>query len=155
MKDIKNYEGLDAATEDGRIWSHLSKKYLKPGINNYGYATVQLYIKGKAKEFLLHRLIALTFLPNPDGLPQVNHKDENKLNNAVSNLEYCTAAYNNSYGTRLEAIGTKKRKPVLCIELNKIYSGASIAEKALNIAGVAAVCRGRRHTAGGYRFEYI
>lgn len=156
MKDIKNYEGLYAATEDGRVWSYRKKKFLKPGVNNFGYATVQLYNKnGSKKEFLLHRIIACTFIPNPDNLPCVNHIDEDKLNNTVSNLEYCTVAYNNCYGKRLEAIGAKKRKPVLCVELNKTFSGASIAEKTLGISGIAAVCRGIRPTAGGYHFEYV
>lgn len=86
MKDIKDYEGLYAVTEDGRIWSYRRKKFLKPIVVN-GYLQVHLYINGVKKVFYVHRLVALAYLPNPNNFPQVNHRDENKQNNDVSNLE--------------------------------------------------------------------
>lgn len=91
MKDIGN--GY-FATEDGRIWSRKTNKYVKERIGPRGYYMVNLSIDGKCKTFTLHRLIANAFLPNTENLSQINHKDGNKLNNNVSNLEWCSARYN-------------------------------------------------------------
>ena len=68
--------------------------------NCNGYRIVNLKVGGKYKTFRVHRLVAQAFIPNPNSLPQVNHKDENKANNCVENLEWCTALYNNTYGSR-------------------------------------------------------
>jgi hypothetical protein len=104
MKDIPGYEGLYSATTDGQIWSHKSKKFLKPyTVGTYKkYLGVKLVKNGKAKSYRVHRLVAMTYLPNPDNLPQINHKDENPQNNCLENLEWCDAMYNNHYGTRTE-----------------------------------------------------
>lgn len=67
-----------------------------------GYSIVKLSINNKAKEMKVHRLVANAFIPNPNNFPCVNHKDENKSNNNIDNLEWCTYEYNNSYGTRIE-----------------------------------------------------
>lgn len=69
-----------------------------------GYSSVCLKVSGKYKSFRVHRLVAIAVIPNPDNLPQVNHKDENKANNCVDNLEWCTALYNNTYGSRPDKI---------------------------------------------------
>lgn len=114
-KDIPEYEGLYQISNRGRVKSfRQSTKYgkaaeyiLKPTVANNGYCQVTLYGAGKRKKFLVHRLVANAFIPNPDNLPQVNHKDEDRLNNAVNNLEWCSALYNNMYGTaRLRSIDT-------------------------------------------------
>lgn len=100
-KDIPHYEGLYQVSNLGNIYSVRYGKRLKPVIMNNGYCAVTLRnIYGKQKIELIHRLVALSFLPNPNQYPQVNHKDENKANNKVSNLEWCTAKYNYSYGTK-------------------------------------------------------
>lgn len=114
-KDIPNYEGLYQISNFGRVKSfRKSTKYrcqseyiLKPYVPQHGYEVVTLYDKSTKHKFLVHRLVATAFLPNPDNLPQINHKDENKRNNNVTNLEWCTAEYNNAYGTaRLRASDT-------------------------------------------------
>ena len=120
MKDIKNYEGLYAVTSCGKVWSYRNNKFLKPGLVS-GYLQVVLADKGSRAQYKVHRLVAEAYIPNPKGLPQVNHKDENKLNNSVNNLEWMTAEENANYGTRSERIGNKLGKPVYCVELDKVF----------------------------------
>lgn len=111
MRDIKGYEGKYAITEDGKIWSYVYKKLLKPSLDRDGYEIVWLYDKNrKVKALKIHRLVAETYIPNPDYLPQVNHKDENKQNNNVSNLEWCTGKYNANYGTRNKRISDIQKR---------------------------------------------
>lgn len=98
-KDIGGYEGLYQVSNLGRIWSYKTNKILKGSIDSHGYRQVDFRKDGKRKTILLHRLVAKAFILNPDNLPQVNHKDENPLNNHVNNLEWCTQEYNLSYGT--------------------------------------------------------
>lgn len=88
-------------------------KELKPYLDEDGYAHVALSIRGRAKRYAVHRLIAQTFIPNPNNLPQVNHKDENPSNNNVDNLEWCTLQYNIRYGTRTVRMAETNSKPVV------------------------------------------
>lgn len=112
MKFIKGYEGRYSITDDGRVFSHLKNKYLALG-NFKGYRQITLYKKGEERRYSVHRLVAEAFIPNPDGLPCVNHKDENPSNNHYTNLEWCTIKYNNNYGNRnKKMIATRaKRNP--------------------------------------------
>ena len=129
-KDIPNYEGLYQASNLGNVRSldkivnagnqfgckfKITKKgkVLKQHINKYGYKRVTLIVDNKAKNFQSHRLIAQTFIPNPNNLPQVNHKDENKLNNKVENLEWCDSCYNINYGNRNKLVAEKLKKYML------------------------------------------
>lgn len=82
--------------ENGEVFSLYSNKILKPDIVG-GYEQVSLSINNEVKRFKVHRLVAQLFIPNPEELPQVNHKDGNKRNNNVSNLEWCDAWYNNKH----------------------------------------------------------
>lgn len=110
-KDIVGYEGLYQVSNLGNVkrlkgYKGRGKGYIveehliQPSINSRGYQNVVLCKNGKTKTFSMHRLVAIAFLDNSDNLPQVNHKDENKLNNCVDNLEWCDSKYNNNYGTR-------------------------------------------------------
>lgn len=99
MRDIKGYEGLYGITSCGRVWSYRNKKFLKPG-NCQGYLRVVLCKKGEGQSFYVHRLVAEAYIPNPQGLPEVNHKDEVKSHNWINNLEWCDRTYNINYGTR-------------------------------------------------------
>lgn len=82
---------------NGEIYSKLSNKMMKTQTNRYGYLQVMLYNNHKGKLLTIHRLVAQTFIPNPENLPQVNHKNGVKTDNRVENLEFCTAAYNNQH----------------------------------------------------------
>lgn len=97
-------------------------------------------------------MVAAAYLPNPDNLPEVNHRDENKQNNAISNLEWCDHSYNMNYGTRNEKIAKANSKPVRCIETGVIYNGTREAERqtGLNNSGISRVCRGELKTCGGF-----
>lgn len=104
-KDIKGYEGKYQVSSCGRVKSLSNNKtrkerILKPNIDNKGYKTVCLCMNGNVKRFLIHRLVAIAFIPNPNNCPIINHMDENSKNNHVSNLEWCTYKYNNNYGTK-------------------------------------------------------
>lgn len=88
------------ATEDGKIYSGKSNKYLSTRKSKRGYLLVNLSIDGKCKTFSVHSLIAKAYIPNPDNLPEINHKDGNKENNTVSNLEWCTSSQNSVHALR-------------------------------------------------------
>lgn len=107
-KDIKGYEGKYQCSSLGNIKSLVYKKpkILKPRLDKDGYLKVILYKDGP-KEFRVHRLIADAFIPHPNDLYIVNHKDEDKSNNCVDNLEWCNADYNNNYGMRNSKIREK------------------------------------------------
>lgn len=155
MKDIKGYEGLYAVTSCGKVWSHYKNKFLKPHKHNCGYLSVELCKNGKRKVYLIHRLVAETYLLNPDNLPQVNHKDENKFNNYLNNLEFCLVAYNNTYGTRIKRAAEAHSSPVYCVELNTEYKSIIDAARALHInrGNICSVINGNRKTAGGYHWR--
>lgn len=191
-KDIKGYEGLYQISNYGRArsldryivdsWGRKYKikgKMIKNKINKKGYLFTYLSKNGNNKNYQTHRLVAEAFLDKNDfkycededlskidlNDLQVNHKDENKTNNNVDNLEYCTAKYNIRYGTTIErrsnAIRGRKiyslRKQVRCVETNTIYSGIVEATKDIGLKSsspIIACCKGRRKTSGGYHWEY-
>ena len=117
-KPISGYEGLYEVSSFGRVRSldRVVKKKCRGGqtavclyngkllklATNCNYLTVQLNKNGTGKTHAVHRLVARAFIPNPKSLPQVNHKDENKWNNCVENLEWCDGHYNCTYGTIIE-----------------------------------------------------
>lgn len=112
-RTIKGYEGLYEVSSYGRVRSldryvktcyeayRLQKgKILSPAKDRYGYLKVVLNFNRKCKTINVHRLVSDAFIPNPDNLPMVNHKDEDKSNNRVDNLEWCDSKYNNNYGSK-------------------------------------------------------
>lgn len=161
------------ATDSGEIISKKNpSKCLKATSIRRGYKSVTLCENGKRYQKSVHRLIAETFIDNPDGLPVVNHLDENKLNNSADNLEWCTYRHNNMYGTKTQrAVETrgidsyrklsdsaiaKTSKPVINLDTGIVYKSLSDASRQTSIqkAGICNACKGKRHTAGGYRWAY-
>lgn len=170
---VENYPDY-LAYEDGKIWSNKTQKYLKPASTKSGYKSVELFNESGGKRFLLHHIIASLFIPNPNNLPQINHKDENPSNNSVENLEWCTAKYNMNYGegakTRHLKIDYTKPIYALNARLNgktvnipvlmyskdgrfvKRFESIADASRETNIckSGIGRVIKGERKTAGGY-----
>ena len=95
--DVKDYEGHYMVDARGNVFSLKRNRVMTPCKSNNGYLQVHLTKDGKMKSFKIHRLVAEAFIPNPYNLPQVNHKDEDKYNNHVDNLEWCTQSYNLNY----------------------------------------------------------
>lgn len=151
-KDIKGYEGYYQVSNLGRVYSLKSNKLIRPHRNNKGYLKIHLYKKGDVKRCLVHRLVAEAYLSNPNNYPQVNHKDENKTNNCVSNLEFCDCKYNICYGTGHDRAAEKIKKAVFCIELKKVFKSITEAseETGVCLQSISLCCHGKRKTAGGY-----
>lgn len=164
-KDILNYEGYYQISNYGNIKSfHNYRKgsILKPRLKK-GYYQIGLRKEGKRKWYAIHRLVAQAFIPNPNNLPQVNHKDENKLNNNVNNLEWCSVCYNNCYGSRLKRVSysNKLRKPVIKFDLNGNYieKYLSITEAFRNsnvksVSSISACCNGKTKKTKGYIYKF-
>lgn len=155
LKEIKGHNSAYLVGSNGAVLNIVTGKYLKPVKGTNGYYHVTLCY-GKKEDRSVHRLVAEAFVPNPNNLPCVNHKDENKLNNNADNLEWCDAKYNVNYG-----IGALARNsPVVQKDIDgniiKFWGSMKEASEALNIKyqGISSVCRGRNKTCGGYKWEY-
>lgn len=164
-KDIKGYEGLYQISNLGRVkslnaYGHNLEKIMNCPKHHSGYLITIFCTNNKKKTFNVHRLVAETFIPNPNKLPQVNHKDENKLNNCVDNLEWCTRQYNCNYGTRKDRIANHTRVKVNQYDLSGkfIKTWNSITEicQKLNCSssGIVNCCKGKYKTCNGYIWKY-
>lgn len=152
-KDIKDYEHLYQVNELGQIRSlpKLTRKgtrILNPSIDSYGYNVVSLNKDGKQRTYKVHRLIAQTFINNPDNLPTVDHIDRNPLNNHINNLRWA------SVDTQLENSRNAKR-PVTNGVL--IFDSAMDAKRSLGIDNslIHKSCKSDYKTAGGFKWEYV
>ena len=186
-KDVPGFEGIYQVTRDGRVRSldrttlykdkHLrfvSGREMKPFMDRHGYKVVTLKKNRYKKHWFVHRIVGITYIPNPDNLPQINHKDEVKTNNNVENLEWCTNYYNEVYGTSIErsvknrdtkAVG---RKIALArtfgfvdqLDLNdniiKTWVSARTAGRSLGKHGsnISKCCNGQQKTAYGYKWVF-
>ena len=157
-KPIKGYDGKYYVSNYGRIKStyHASEKFLIPINSGRGYLQVALFKNHKSTKFLVHRLVAEYFVENPNGFCFVNHKDENKGNNHFSNLEWCDAAYNNAYGTRMKKV-RKKVNQILDGVVLATYN--SISDAAISVGkdtgSISRCCRGIYKTCGGYEWAFV
>lgn len=140
-EDIKGYEGYYMVSSYGRVksiggrrGSSNKPKILKQGTDTSGYKMVIFRVNKHSKTFKVHRLVAETFIPNPNNLPEVNHKDEDKTNNCVDNLEYCDRLYNIRYGTGIER-SAEKRKGIAPWNKNKKMDKTSCEKMSISRTG--------------------
>lgn len=143
---------------------HENKKIVKTFLSGRGYKTISVWYgnRNNRKNYVIHRLIAKAFIPNPNNFPQINHKDGNKLNNCVDNLEWVTARENNIHAIKTGLRDYKDReKPVLQIKngiVIKRYKSIAQANKETKIDKTTIVncCKHKAHnkSAGGFQWEY-
>jgi hypothetical protein len=171
-KPIKDYEGLYEISSLGRVKSlpkdkkskhgsiaHLQERLLTPS-NNHGYRSIVLTNNGVHKTNNVHRLVAEAFIPNPNNYSDINHKDENKANNSVSNLEWCTRVYNMNYGTCQNRKAISNGKPINQYSIDGVYirSYLSIKDAATKnnyqSSPILNCCVGRSKSSYGYKWEY-
>lgn len=178
-RDIEGYEGLYQVSSLGRVKT-IERIFTDSKGREYkiisqikqifktknGYIRVKLWKNGKSKNFFVHRLVAIAFIDNPNNFRCVNHKDENKENNCVDNLEWCDHKYNNNYGNHKNKVSNTQKnrkdlsKPIIQIDLegNIINQYHSIKEAArynnLFHSNISKVLLGKYKTCGGYIWKY-
>lgn len=166
-KPIPNYENYYLISNTGQIKSITTNKILSDFTTN-NYHQVTLTKDTERKTFKVHRLVAQAFIPNPNNLPQVNHKDENTNNNFVYNLEWCDAKYNSNFGTRTKRIADKNRgttngttsKPIQQYSLSGVFlneypSGKEIERQlGFTTSSISSCCRGITKTSHGFIWKF-
>ena len=151
--DFPNY----TISETGEI-RNSKGKVIKGEISNNGYRRVSLSNgELKHKKMSVHRLVAETYISNPNNYPEVNHRNENKLDNDVENLEWCTTLDNLLHSNVINKASEAKFTKVRCITTGKIYNSVKDAAKDLGLhhSNIVACCNGRRLSCGGLRWEYV
>lgn len=166
-KDISGFEGVYKVSNKGNIKSLsridargrlLKNKLLKLGKSKGGYYQVVL-CNGFKKKYKVHRLVAMAFIPNPNNLPQINHKNEVKTDNRVENLEWCTPQYNVNYGNGIAKMREARKRPVYQINKEEIIVGIyATAYEASQKTGIdnSSICKcvkGLRESAGGFKWQ--
>lgn len=158
---VSGYEGLYEVSDIGQVArvSNGKRELLKQRIDRKGYSRVNLSKEGSLRTYRVHRLVAERFIANPCNYSEVNHIDENKLNNKVANLEWCSRSYNVNHGTRIERQKTKVSKPVIgvCGEVTLFFKSTVEAAKALGLkshSSIGECCRGTRKRAKNFVWRY-
>ena len=157
-KEIAGYEGLYEVSDIGRVkslnYNRTGKeKIMKTGEDTYGYLQVSLCKDGHVKKLKVHRIVAEAFIPNPNNLETVNHKDELKTNNTVSNLEWMTQGDNNIYSKARQVQMLDKKTG----ELLATFPSTHEAERVTRIdqGSISKCCKGKLKSAGGYIWRYL
>lgn len=172
-RDVVGWEGYYQVSNLGRVRSldrkavnsagvmhHTKGKILSSSKVGHSYNKTIFSANGRKETPRICRLVATAFIPNPDNLPQVNHKDENTGNDCADNLEWCDSKYNMNYGTATKRRGLKTRKSVNQYSLDGtfIHCWDSIkdAEKHTGVyhSHISACCKGKLKTSGGFKWEY-
>lgn len=156
-KDIRDFEGLYQVNENGDVFNSKGVK-LKPEMTRNGYLRVSLSNKEVSHQrHLVHRLVAESFIPNPNELPQVNHINEDKTDNRVENLEWCTPLENLNHSHVIDKASVAKEHKIKCVTTGEMFN--SIKEAAikydLHHSNLVACCNGRRNKCGGFEWEYV
>lgn len=161
-EDIKGYEGIYQVSPEGIVFSITNQRAKSIEISKNGYVRVNLFKNGKGKHHLVHRLVADAFIPNPHNYEFVNHKDGNKQNNDISNLEWCDASFNMKHAYENKLIKMRTTKVIQYsknFEEIKVWDSIAEASKELGInhANIVTVCRQNtnRKYAGGYIWRYL
>lgn len=164
-KDIEGFENKYQVSNFGNVkslnYNHTGKEgLLRQSVINkkQNYLVVTLYNKvGVKKNYYVHILVAKAFIPNPDNLPEVNHKTEDPKRNEAWNLEWCDHLYNARYGTGAQRSGDTRGKTVRCVETGLVYPSISKAarETNINVSSIMRCASGTQKSAGGYHWEYV
>lgn len=158
VEGFENY----SISEDGDVRNDTTMKLLKQHTNNKGYFMVNLWRNNKGYWKTVHRLLATTFIPKPEGKDCINHIDGNKQNNRLNNLEWCTPSENQLHRSRvLNKVRTPKealeitRIPIICVETGKIYESISEAARMCGLwqQNISSVLNSSTRTAGGYHWR--
>lgn len=172
-KSVKGFEGAYEVSNLGKVRSvdrivvypdgkpRLKKgKELSQATSRGGYNAILICTQKERKNYLVHRLVAEAFIPNPENLPCINHKDENKHNNCVENLEWCTHQYNNNYGEHTKKIAKHFARPVIQLDMNgnfiARFESSWDAQRATGIfqGGICNVANHKKNSAGGFKWEW-
>ena len=171
-KDIKGYEGLYQVSNLGRVKSLKNREKILNPFSDNNYLNVDLFKNRKKKRYKIHRLVAITFIPNIDNKPEVNHIDGNKENNCISNLEWTTSSENMQHAFKMGLAKVNKNmkgrfgtdnpnsKPVnqytLDNEPHTSWDSTKDIERELKIhhSHISKCCKGKLKTAGGYVWKY-
>lgn len=154
MKDIAGYEGLYGITSCGKVWSYRNERFLKPDSDKRGYQRVILSKNGKTERFLVHRLVALAYIPNPNNYDTVDHIDGCPAHNYIKNLQWMTLKDNVIKGNK----GLKNAvKQIRCIETEEIFKSYTQAAKSVGVcpSAISNCIKGRAKTCGGYHWEVV
>lgn len=165
MIEWKKIDGFEnySVSNTGLVRNDITGKKLKMHIGNHGYYMVNLWGNDKGNWRLIHRLVATAFITNTKNKKCVNHKDGNKLNNVVNNLEWCTYSENQLHRVHIlkkvrfpEEALRATRKPVVCIETGETYESVCEAARQCNTwqQSISKVLMGKMHTAGGFHWRY-
>ena len=164
-RPVVGYEGLYEVSDWGRVKNRFGRMIAQETSKN-DYLRVHLWKNGLSYHKSIHRLVAEAFIPNLDNLPQVNHKDEDRTNNNVENLEWCTSSYNINYGDRnkknsiAQLNDPNKSKPIAVykypsMQLIGIFPSTKEVERQLNAYNVTKVAKGIYRQEKGYTFRYV
>lgn len=157
-RDAPGYEGLYRISDQGRVYSLRNRKFLAADTSHPGgYVRYTFSRDNKIYRFLVHRMVASLFVPNPENKPQVNHKNGVKTDNRASNLEWCTASENQLHSRRQLKNECGVKKPVICLETGIIYPSMTAAAQDLGLylSAMSKVLHGELRSTGGYHFNFI
>lgn len=164
FRDVVGFEGLYKISDTGIVFSVRNNKELKPFVTEWGYLSVQLRNNGKKRNKFVHRLVGEAFIEKSDGATEINHKDGNKKNNNVSNLEWCTSSDNHFHRchvlgkrpTNLHVMHQKNSKQVVCIETGEVFKSITGAARSAGVGlpTMSAHLNGKTENCAGLHWRF-